>query len=133
MSELFWSEVLGSLSRHSDITQAQARQAMTAVMAGEATAAQIAGFIVSLRMKGETVEEMTGLVEGMRAAAVHADLGTDEAVDIVGTGGDGSGTSTSRPRRHSSRRVPASESPNMAIARCPPSVDRRMSSRPWAW
>ena len=92
MSELSWSEVLGSLSRHSDITQAQARQAMTAVMAGEATAAQIAGFIVSLRMKGETVEEMTGLVEGMRAAAVHADLGTDEAVDIVGTGGDGSGT-----------------------------------------
>ena len=92
MSTFSWKEVLGRLSSRSDITQDQARGAMAAIMSGEATPAQIAGLIVSLRMKGETVEEMSGLVEAMRAAAVHADLDTDEAVDIVGTGGDGSGT-----------------------------------------
>ena len=65
---------------------------MTEVMSGRATPAQIAGLIVSLRLKGETVEEMSGLVEAMRSAAVTANLGRDDAVDIVGTGGDRSGT-----------------------------------------
>lgn len=57
-----------------------------------ATPAQIAGMIVALRMKGETVEEMSGLVEGMLEVAVRADLGDSDPVDIVGTGGDRSGT-----------------------------------------
>ena len=61
-------------------------------MAGRATAAQIAGLIVALRLKGETVEEMGGLVEGMLGAAVRVDLGGSDPVDIVGTGGDRSGT-----------------------------------------
>ena len=65
---------------------------MRRVMGGEATPAQIAGLIVALRMKGETVEEMSGLVEGMLEAAVRADLGDSDPVDIVGTGGDRSGT-----------------------------------------
>ena len=65
---------------------------MRQVMGGEATPAQIAGLIVALRMKGETVEEMSGLVEGMLEAAVPADLGDSDPVDIVGTGGDRSGT-----------------------------------------
>lgn len=64
---------------------------MTAVMDGEATPAQIAAFIVSLRIKGETVDEMTGLVEAMRAAAITVDIG-EPVVDVVGTGGDRSGT-----------------------------------------
>ena len=92
MSDFSWPEILGALSTRSDLTRAQARSAMTEIMTGNATPAQIAGLIVSLRMKGETVEEMSGLVEGMREAAVTTDLGTDEAVDIVGTGGDRSGT-----------------------------------------
>lgn len=92
MSDYSWPDILGTLSAGRDITREQARAAMGEVMGGEATPAQIAGLIVSLRMKGETVEEMSGLVEGMRAAAVSADLGRDDAVDIVGTGGDRSGT-----------------------------------------
>ena len=60
-------------------------------MAGRATPAQIAALIVSLRIKGETVEEMTGLVEAMRAAAVAVDVGLP-VVDTAGTGGDRSGT-----------------------------------------
>jgi len=65
---------------------------MIEVMSGTATAAQIAGFILSLRMKGETVDEMSGLVEGMREAAIPVTLNRDDAVDIVGTGGDRIGT-----------------------------------------
>ena len=62
---------------------------MAEILDGAATPAQIAGFIVALRMKGETVEELAGLVEAMLAAAerVELDPGPD-AVDIVGTGGD---------------------------------------------
>ena len=62
---------------------------MSEILEGAATPAQIAGFIVALRMKGETVEELTGMVEAMLAAADRVTLapGTD-AVDIVGTGGD---------------------------------------------
>ena len=64
---------------------------MGEVMAGNATQAQIAAFIVALRIKGETIEEMTGLVEAMQAAAVSVDIGVP-VIDIVGTGGDRSGT-----------------------------------------
>ena len=64
---------------------------MTEIMAGSATQGQIAAFIVALRIKGETVDEMTGLVEAMREAAVSVDVGVP-VVDVVGTGGDRSGT-----------------------------------------
>lgn len=64
---------------------------MGEIMAGEATPAQIAAFIVALRIKGETVDEMTGLVEAMLDAAVKVDVGVP-VLDVVGTGGDRSGT-----------------------------------------
>ncbi|MCY4370233.1 MAG: anthranilate phosphoribosyltransferase [bacterium] len=92
MRDFSWSGTLGVLSTGSDLSRRQARRAMRQVMGGEATPAQIAGLIVALRMKGETVEEMSGLVEGMLEAAVPADLGDSDPVDIVGTGGDRSGT-----------------------------------------
>ncbi len=88
---MHWPEILGRLASGNDLTRIEAREAMTAVMAGEATSAQTAAFIVSLRIKGETVDEMTGLVEAMRAAAVTVDIG-EPVVDVVGTGGDRSGT-----------------------------------------
>ncbi len=68
-----------------------ARAVMDSVMEGEATPAQIGAFIVALRMKGETVDEITGMVESMRAHATVVPLSVD-AVDSCGTGGDGAGT-----------------------------------------
>ena len=92
MTNFSWPEILGTLGNGSDLTREQAGSAMREVMAGKATPAQIAGLIVALRMKGETVEEMGGLVDGMLEAAVRVELGDSDPVDIVGTGGDRSGT-----------------------------------------
>jgi anthranilate phosphoribosyltransferase len=84
-----WPAVLGALSQGRDLTTDQARAAMSEVLGGAATPAQIAGFIVALRMKGETVEELTGLVDAMLDAAERVTLDGDEpVVDVVGTGGD---------------------------------------------
>jgi anthranilate phosphoribosyltransferase len=84
-----WPGVLGALSQGRDLTADQARAAMAEVLAGAATPAQIAGFIVALRMKGETVEELSGLVDAMLAAAERVTLSLDvPVVDVVGTGGD---------------------------------------------
>lgn len=88
---MHWPDVLGLLASGLDLSRDDARAAMAEIMAGTATQAQIAAFIVSLRIKGETVDEMTGLVEAMRDAAVTVDAG-DSVVDIVGTGGDRHGT-----------------------------------------
>ena len=68
-----------------------ARAVMDAMMEGAATPAQIGGLIVALRMKGETVDEIAGMVESMRAHATVVSLSVD-AVDTCGTGGDGAGT-----------------------------------------
>ena len=84
-----WPGILGPLTQRQDLPAAHARAAMAEILEGTATPAQIAGFIVSLRMKGETVEELRGLLDAMAAAAEHVpldDLGG--VVDIVGTGGD---------------------------------------------
>ena len=69
----------------------EAAAAAEEIMAGEATPAQIAAFLIALRMKGETVEEISGMAEVMRAKSLHVATGGD-VVDVVGTGGDGMGT-----------------------------------------
>lgn len=92
MTDFSWPEILGLVSGGSDLTRDQARSAMSRIMGGHSSDAQIAGLIVGLRMKGETAEEMGGLVDGMLEAAVRVDLGDADPVDIVGTGGDRSGT-----------------------------------------
>jgi anthranilate phosphoribosyltransferase len=84
-----WAAVLGTLAARRDLTTEQARAAMSEILDGAATPAQIAGFIVALRMKGETVDELGGLVDAMLAAAERVTLPPAErVVDIVGTGGD---------------------------------------------
>jgi anthranilate phosphoribosyltransferase len=84
-----WSAVLGPLTQSLDLSAEQARAAMGEILAGAASSAQIAGFIVALRMKGETVEELAGLLEAMGDAAERVPLASvDGVVDIVGTGGD---------------------------------------------
>ena len=86
-----WPSVLGRLSAGEDLTEGDAFMTMSQIMAGEAEPAQIAAFILALRMKGETVEEMTGLVRAMYDAAITVDIG-EVVVDTAGTGGDRSGT-----------------------------------------
>lgn len=82
-----WPDVLSALLAGQDLSTADTAWAMDRIMSGEAADAQIAGFLVALRAKGETVEEITGLVETMYAHAKPLDI-PGPAVDIVGTGGD---------------------------------------------
>lgn len=70
-----------------DLSREDAAWAMDRVMSGEATPVQVAGFFIALRAKGESVQELTGLVEAMLAHAVTIDV-PGPTVDIVGTGGD---------------------------------------------
>ena len=87
MAETSWPEVLSALIARQDLGATQTAWAMGQVLAGEATPAQIAGFAVALRAKGETVEEMQGLVEAMYAAATPLEV-PGRTLDVVGTGGD---------------------------------------------
>jgi anthranilate phosphoribosyltransferase len=83
-----WPAVLGPLTARQDLTGATTAAAMASILAGEATPAQIAGFIVALRMKGETVEELSGLLRSMLDASEVVELPSTDVIDIVGTGGD---------------------------------------------
>ena len=84
-----WPAVLGVLSSGRDLTSNQARAAMSEILDGAASPAQIAGFIVALRMKGEAVGELDGLLQAMLDAAVRVELPPGApVVDVVGTGGD---------------------------------------------
>ena len=82
-----WPEVLGALVARTDLTSAQTAWAMGEILTGEATPAQIAGFAVSLRAKGETVEEVGGLVEAMAEHATPISV-EGRLLDVVGTGAD---------------------------------------------
>jgi anthranilate phosphoribosyltransferase len=73
------------------LTRAEAEAAFDVVMSGAATPAQIGGLLMALRVRGETVEEIAGAVAVMRGKMVTVDAPTD-AVDVVGTGGDGAGS-----------------------------------------
>src|SRR4051794_18847738 len=83
--------VLARLAAGEHLAESEAEAAFGIIMAGEATPAQIAGLLMAMRVRGETVPEITGAVRAMRArmAAVEAPPG---AIDVVGTGGDGSGS-----------------------------------------
>ncbi|MBN2006645.1 MAG: anthranilate phosphoribosyltransferase [Anaerolineae bacterium] len=85
-------EALNQLLEGKSLTMAQAEGVMDQVMAGEATPAQIAGFLIALRVKGETVDEITGCARAMRRAAIQVTPQKNGLVDTCGTGGDKSGT-----------------------------------------
>ena len=74
------------------LSRADARELMGSIMEGEATDAQIAGFLVALRTKGETADEIAGFAEAMREHVVPVSPQRSPVVDIVGTGGDGAHT-----------------------------------------
>lgn len=90
-SQPSWPSILGKLIAKNDLDRAEANWAMSQIMAGESSDAEIAAFMLALRSKGETVSELAGLVDVMLKKAVILDTG-DDAVDIVGTGGDQVGT-----------------------------------------
>jgi anthranilate phosphoribosyltransferase len=85
-------DALNAVIEGRDLTRAEAREAMTTIMRGEATQAQIGGFLVALRIKGETPDEIAGCAEAMREHVLPVRPRRDDLVDTAGTGGDGANT-----------------------------------------
>ncbi|GBC99552.1 Anthranilate phosphoribosyltransferase [bacterium HR17] len=81
-------DALRKVVNRENLTQEAAKAAMGVIMRGEATPAQIAAFLVALRMKGETVAEISGFAEAMKESAVKVDTKRRPVVDTCGTGGD---------------------------------------------
>ena len=75
-----------------DLSREQARAVMEQIVTGSATDAQIGAFLIALRCKGETVDEIAGCAEAMREKATRIETSRDPVIDTCGTGGDGSGT-----------------------------------------
>ena len=89
-----WAGIFRQLTGGGSLTADAANAAMTEILNGEATPAQIAGFVIALRTKGETSEELVGLLSAMRAAGemVPVDAAALGLIDTCGTGGDNSGS-----------------------------------------
>ena len=83
--------LIAKVAAGTPLTRAEAREAFDVMMSGDATPAQIGGFLMALRVRGETVDEITGAVEIMREKMLPVAAPAD-AIDIVGTGGDASGS-----------------------------------------
>ncbi len=116
MSELVRA-ALASIVEGGTLSLDDARGAMGAVMDGEATPAQLAALLIGLRMRGETVEELAGFAAAMRDRVLRVEA-PPGAIDVVGTGGDGSGTfniSTSAAMVVASAGVPVAKHGNRAI------------------
>ena len=75
-----------------DLSRDEAREVMGSIMSGDATSAQIAGFLIALRAKGETADEIAGCAEAMREHVLPVTAKRDDLVDTAGTGGDGAKT-----------------------------------------
>jgi anthranilate phosphoribosyltransferase len=85
-------DAIAKLIERQSLTENEAESVMLEIMDGRTTAAQIASYVTALRMKGETVEEITGSARAMRAKAVRIRPADPIIVDTCGTGGDGAGT-----------------------------------------
>lgn len=85
-------DAIAKLADRSPITEQEAESVMLEIMDGAATPAQIAAYLMGLRLKGETVEEIAGSVRAMRAKAIRISVGDPQVVDTCGTGGDGAHT-----------------------------------------
>ncbi len=83
--------IIGKVATGASLTREEAADTFDRVMSGEATPSQMGGLLMALRVRGETVDEITGAVSAMRAKMLRVKAPAD-AVDVVGTGGDGSGS-----------------------------------------
>jgi anthranilate phosphoribosyltransferase len=81
-----------AVTEHHDLSTEEMYSVMQTIMTGEATPAQIGGFLIGLRMKGETVDEITAAARVMRELAAHVDVSGPHLVDTCGTGGDAATT-----------------------------------------
>ena len=86
------TDAISTLLDGQDLSREEARSVMTEIMSGEATSAQIGGFLVALRAKGETADEIAGCAEAMRSHVLEVTPTRADVVDVVGTGGDGGRT-----------------------------------------
>ena len=82
-------QALGKLVDSESLTRPEMASVMRQVMSGDATDAQIGGLLIALRMKGETIDEIAGAAQVMRELATPVEVGGENLVDLVGTGGDG--------------------------------------------
>src|SRR5882672_9862122 len=85
-------DALAQLLDGKDLPREEARRVMDTIMSGNATPAQIGGFLIALRLKGETADEIAGCAEAMRAHVLPVHPSRDDLVDTAGTGGDGAHT-----------------------------------------
>jgi len=85
-------EVISLISQRTDLTREQSAEAMRVLMSGEASPVQVSALLMGLRVKGETIEEITGFAEVMREMAIPIVPRRKPLIDIVGTGGDHSGS-----------------------------------------
>jgi anthranilate phosphoribosyltransferase len=83
--------IIAKAANGTPLTRAEAREAFNVMMSGDATPSQIGGLLMALRVRGETVDEITGAVEIMREKMLRVEA-PDDVIDIVGTGGDASGS-----------------------------------------
>ena len=80
---------LDKIIQRQDLSEHEMFATFTQIMSGEATDTQIGALLVAMRMKGETIDEISGAVNAMRSLSTKVEIDTENAVDIVGTGGDG--------------------------------------------
>lgn len=85
-------QAIAQLLERQDLSRQDMQAVMQQIMTGGCTDAQIGGLLVALRMKGETIDEITAAAEVMGSLASHVEIDSDNLIDIVGTGGDGTST-----------------------------------------
>ena len=83
--------LIGKVASDKSLTRGEAEAAFNVMMSGEATPSQMGGFLMALRVRGETVDEIAGAVATMRSKMLRVEA-PPEAIDVVGTGGDAVGT-----------------------------------------
>lgn len=84
--------ILEKLAQRRDLTSEEAKSALRGIIKGEVENEQTSAFLLGMRAKGETIEELTNFVKVMREAAIQPEVEVEGAVDLCGTGGDNSGT-----------------------------------------
>lgn len=87
-----FTEYIENISKGNNLSSEQALNAMRMILSGKVSSEEVSAFLIGMRMKGETIEELTSFVKVMRDSAVSVDVDITNAVDLCGTGGDKSGT-----------------------------------------